>query len=306
MKTILKDGTIINSHELPDFISTEIMKNKNFFEHKLLNKLKKLNAFGSGDIIEIGANIGNHVIYYKTQLKGSRKIFAFEPLADNYEILEKNVVENKMTGVEIKKYGLGKKDEIKEFFVNENNFGNSSLILQSGSTRKVSVGIKDVSRELKPLMNSSSFAKIDIEGAEKFMFDELIASLKKKDFCFLIELNVSEYSTLDEYIGLFKKIKAEGFKLMHMPDAQNFLWSSRSKDKDIFSVKKITWNYFSPKVKKLRDEYDASSNKFERKLILAQYSKICNQVSVPLLSKIIWSKFYIFFSFLHFKRKSKY
>lgn len=299
MKTILKDGTILNSHDLPDYIAKEIKKHNNFYEFKLLNKLKEMNVFGDGDIIEIGANIGNHVVFYKMRAGIEGKIYAFEPLKNNYEILEKNIKDNNLQNVDIKKYGLGDKNESATFFVNETNFGNSSLIMQKYSSKKVDVEIREVTDELKILMNSSSFAKIDIEGAEKFIFDKLINAFKKDNFRFLIELNMYEYSTLDEYMKQFKKIREAGFKLIFMPDSANFLWSSWKSDVDTFSEKKISKNYCLYQIKLLRNEYDASSSSDERNEILKAYKKMAKKIFVPFNLRMFWSKIYLLFRPFH-------
>lgn len=296
MKTILKDGTILNSHDLPDHISTKISEHHNFFEYKLLNQLKKINAFGDGDIIEIGANVGNHVVYYKTQLNNSdRTIVAFEPLEANYSILEKNIVDNKLSNVDVRKYGLGPKTEKATFYVNETNFGNSSLLKQKESSKKTTVQIKEVVSELEPLMSKSSFAKIDIEGAEKYIFDSLIKTFAKPEFAFLIEINRYEYDSVDEYIAQFEKIRKAGFKLICMPDENNFLWSSRKADKDIYDKEKLVKNYFAYFVRNIRNAYDASKTKAEREKLTEEYQKISNQFHVALFRKLFWSQIFVFF-----------
>lgn len=304
MKTTLKNGITLYSHDLPDYISKKIVKYKNFYEYELLSSLKNINAFGSGDIIEIGANIGNHVIFYKTQLSDDRKVFAFEPLEDNYKILEKNIDENKIKNVEIMKFGLGKESGFLSFYVNEKNFGNSSLIQQNKSTRETKVEIRNVSESLKKIVKNASFAKVDIEGAEKYIFDDLIKIFSKDDFTFLIELNHYEYDSLELYMAQFEKIRKSGFKLILMPDNTNFLWTTKKLSNDIFpEVEKSIINfYWLTQVRKLRDKFDAELSKEKRELLKNEYKIIAKKINIPIFSKLIWSKFYMLFSLKFFKK----
>ena len=60
-----------------------------FFEYNELERLGKIIGTGK-DILDIGANIGNHTLYFGKILK-SHSIHAFEPVKDFYNILDKNV-----------------------------------------------------------------------------------------------------------------------------------------------------------------------------------------------------------------------
>jgi FkbM family methyltransferase len=72
-----------------DLIQREIVTKGNFFE---CDQLLQLNAVipPQAVILDIGANIGNHAIYWATQLS-ARKVYAFEPVPETFRILERNV-----------------------------------------------------------------------------------------------------------------------------------------------------------------------------------------------------------------------
>ena len=54
--------------------------------HNLINKYLGDNA----TIIDIGANIGSHSIYWALT-RSAKKVYAFEPLNETYEILKTNI-----------------------------------------------------------------------------------------------------------------------------------------------------------------------------------------------------------------------
>jgi FkbM family methyltransferase len=82
---------VVNGIE-DDYIFETIKKSGDFYEADLLKKWTP--HFNNADcILDIGANIGNHSLYWSVNTK-ARKIYAFEPLPQNYEILCKNVAIN--------------------------------------------------------------------------------------------------------------------------------------------------------------------------------------------------------------------
>ena len=119
-------------------------------------------------IFDIGANIGATTIYYANRFPGA-KIFSFEPLLSNYEILEKNVKD--IENVSIFNYGLGKEDGFFDIYLtdDEENFGGVTMhnfdTYEKESIEKCKVrSVKAVLKELN--VSSVDLIKIDTEGAE--------------------------------------------------------------------------------------------------------------------------------------------
>lgn len=65
------------------------------FDFCFIPDLKKLDRYipSNATILDIGANIGNHSVYWAT-VRGARKIYAFEPIKTTFAILEKNIALN--------------------------------------------------------------------------------------------------------------------------------------------------------------------------------------------------------------------
>ena len=77
-----------------DYINKEIFSN-GIYEISLLEKLKGIivseKAFGT--YVDVGANIGNHTIYFS---KIAKEVIAFEPNPVCYNLIRANLLANKM------------------------------------------------------------------------------------------------------------------------------------------------------------------------------------------------------------------
>ncbi|MBO7537542.1 MAG: FkbM family methyltransferase [Alphaproteobacteria bacterium] len=144
-----------------DLIQSEIVDNGTFFEIDLLKELQpyiKKNAV----ILDIGANIGNHSVYWAVKTDAKR-IYSFEPVKDFFKILQKNVEINNLTNkIKILNIGLSDKKingtissydrtNIGETHVKQDPNGN--LLLDKLDNIKIEEDTID-------------FVKIDVEGHE--------------------------------------------------------------------------------------------------------------------------------------------
>lgn len=78
-----------------DIIQSEIVDKGNFYE---IDFLKELTPYIRKDavILDVGANIGNHSVYWALKADAKR-IYVFEPVRDFFEILKTNVKLNNLT-----------------------------------------------------------------------------------------------------------------------------------------------------------------------------------------------------------------
>ena len=134
-----------------------------FFEADSLAKLKTLIKSPTPRIIEVGANIGNHVVWYARHLDASR-IYPVEPNPDAIEILDQNIAANGITPrIDRRGMGYGAGKDTGTFRTQTDNADNL------GATRLVadeSGGVE--TRTLDALMGDEvvDFIKIDAEGME--------------------------------------------------------------------------------------------------------------------------------------------
>ena len=110
IKDIEKNGNIFEFEHLgkqikvyiPLLRSDDIQKNivihRDFFEAEELDLLKGKYISDQSVIVDIGANIGNHAIYYGA-ICNARKVYSFEPMQETFLILEKNVEINNLSNI---------------------------------------------------------------------------------------------------------------------------------------------------------------------------------------------------------------
>ena len=83
----------LNLHNFDEVISNEIRRERNFYEIEFLNYIKENYSDQTG-IIDIGANIGNHSLFFLSFLKCDN-LYAFEPQQDNVSLLKSNLSDYK-------------------------------------------------------------------------------------------------------------------------------------------------------------------------------------------------------------------
>lgn len=154
-------------------------------------------------IIDAGANIGSSVIFFK-DVFSKAKIICIEPESNNFAQLKINVALNKFLDIHFVEGGLWHKDE--SLVMNSDFRGGKekelSFSLSDAKERKTSSTIKGYS--LNTILsnygiNEIDIFKIDIEGAETYLFDTLekTKELLSKTKVLAIELH-------DEAIDRFK------------------------------------------------------------------------------------------------------
>lgn len=127
-------------------------------------------------ILDIGANIGIASTYLATRFPKAR-IFAFEPVPSNFNILKKNVGQFK--NVQAFSVALGRDNGSFEMFASdtESNLGGFSFYGAGSSvTQKVRVEVRSAESMMRELaLDHADVIKIDTEGAEY----DIITSLNK-------------------------------------------------------------------------------------------------------------------------------
>ncbi len=179
-----------------DHIGLEI-NNFGIYEEDLLNAimsflkdklhLKKLSTF-----IDIGANIGNHSLYFS---KISKKVFSYEPNPNTYELLKFNT--RNITNINIFNIGISDKNEKK--FLNESNFniGDSSIVssIERQSIKEDGTIFHEINSfkldDLKDFSNEEiSMIKIDVEGHELEVMVGAKELIKKNKPLLIFEHNI--------------------------------------------------------------------------------------------------------------------
>ncbi len=133
-------------------------------------------------IIDAGSNIGLSTLFFKMHYPHA-KVSCFEPDLHSFLLLKKNIFENKLSDVSLINAALSKKDGYISFYGEANGTtsdsrGNSIFNIW-GEQRQSSTKILVKSARLSHFINEEiDFLKMDIEGAEQQVLEELGDKLK--------------------------------------------------------------------------------------------------------------------------------
>lgn len=183
----LKNNTKLFLPNYPsDWIQQQIADNNKFYEEELLMDLDQYLDKNSV-IFDIGANIGNHVVYWG-KITNVKRIHAFEPINSVFKTLEENIKINQLEDkVQLNMVGIGDKNCNASIGKNVWGCENTYQIENLGITRLEEDGIGDIPViSLDSYINSENFndnkidfLKIDVEGLEYEVIDGAKECLQK-------------------------------------------------------------------------------------------------------------------------------
>lgn len=169
---------------------------------EVLTELTQGQRFKDGICLDVGANIGNHALFYGTIFK---RVIAFEPNPIAYKLLEASVLKNRIANIDICTVALGSKKEKKLLSVCDENLGMSSLFQDIKNNQpslnieiKIEVG-DDLIKELVDDWSAISFIKLDVEGFEANALEGLRQTIIKHRPVIAIELNFLSLNEPAEY-----------------------------------------------------------------------------------------------------------
>ena len=206
--THLNKKISINLHE-NEIVSSVINNSNNFFEIKFLEFVRN-NFQKQKTIIDIGANIGNHSLFFSEFLEYD-EIICFEPFERNVELLKLNLIGK---NCRIMDYALSDSESEKILYNSQsNNFGGFSLHSYDGSkgeNKSFIVKDKVVTKTLDSLnLTNVTMIKIDVEGHENSVLNGGIETIKKNSPIIFIENLSSGYPHLfkdSQFDEFFEKI----------------------------------------------------------------------------------------------------
>jgi FkbM family methyltransferase len=172
-----------------DFIGSRIIK-KGLYDRPsvyfIRSLLQKMNA---PIILDIGANIGNHLI---PTLPFVERAIAFEPQPEIFNALKRSVGKNNYANCTIQNYGLGCENNKIEFYQNlDGNNGASSFVKVHGQTSKTNTLYLEIKNGDEALEDMSiqrlDFIKLDVESFEFEVLKGIQNNIKKHSPIILME-----------------------------------------------------------------------------------------------------------------------
>ena len=201
-----------------DHLQKIIFQNRDFYEKETLNYLKT--NFGQFEtIVDAGANIGNHVLFFCSQMK-AKKVYCFEPNHYTSSVLAKNVELNDLDKiVEIHKSALGEKkgQGIQQGFSLSNTGMNriaSGGDTMEGNTAEI-VCLDDFNYA------KIDFIKIDVEGFELSVLKGAEKTILRTHPVIMIEVFDENKMIIDDIMrsyGYRKSVTLEEFNCIYIAD----------------------------------------------------------------------------------------
>ena len=176
-------------------------------------------------VLDIGGHIGLFALF-ASQFCKKGKIFCFEPIKENYDILLENLELNAIKN--IIPFNLAVYDDSKKvkMYLNEDDAGHSIVLPSSKSIQADSTSLKKIFDDNK--IDLCNFAKIDCEGSEYSIIDTLPPEYLKRINKMAIEYHFAD-SKPELAKNLISKIENADFhvrKKSHYND-MGFLYARR-------------------------------------------------------------------------------
>lgn len=178
----------------------------NFEEYKTVLSLLKLNKIEESSVlIDCGANVGYTTVYFSQKFTFD-KIFCIEPSFSNIEVLKRNIVKlENADRIDVMHRALSgninESFDLKSDFRDGLDWSFSTELNKNGNIKGVTINELVVQNNLK----SITLLKIDIEGAERFIFrynvDLSFLSITK---IIAIEIH-DEFQIRDKIYSMFEK-----------------------------------------------------------------------------------------------------
>lgn len=154
-------------------------------------------------VIDCGANMGTSVLYFKW-LYPNAKLYAFEPDAAIFEVLQQNVTNNKLSDVHLFNNAVWTNNST--MFFEQNNAQSGKLIFTENNMKVDCIRLKDFMKDHAHI----DFLKLDIEGAELPVLKDIAAELGRVKHLFIeYHSAVNQPQNLSELLQILEK---EGFR----------------------------------------------------------------------------------------------
>ena len=155
-------------------------------------------------MIDIGAHIGLFALY-ASQFCRSGKIFCFEPIKENFDMLTTNIELNQITNITAINTAVSADNGIVTIYLNEDQSGHSMHTVGSKKVETKSVSLQSVFDSNS--IEHCDFLKLDCEGEEYSIMDALPDShySKIKKICMEYHLADIKRKSLDQLIDRLQR-----------------------------------------------------------------------------------------------------
>lgn len=206
-KYIFSCDTLSSIFYLPlyktDYIQQNILVDKNYYEIENLTMIcnEWENGIVSGHIrgkciVDVGANIGNHTLYFFQEC-GISEAICFEPVGNTFEILKRNIEINGLKN-KVSLYNVAVGNDCGTASVHsfdKTNIGATMLTKDAhGCIPIISIDSLQINKEI-------GLIKIDVEGFETFVIQGCIETIRKHKPYIMIEIRDEHFADISNILS---------------------------------------------------------------------------------------------------------
>jgi FkbM family methyltransferase len=189
-------------------------------------------------VLDIGANIGAHTLFFSEIVGNQGAVLAFEPQRIIFQTLCANIALNGLTNVHCYQLALGpQQGSVSIPPINYNEMGNFGGISMANANQgeNVSMTTLDSFR-----LNKCHFIKIDVEGMEQYVLAGAVETIKKHRPLMYVENDRKEKSA-----DLIRFIASLGYRMFwHTPPLVNLANNFYNNSSMIFDRNIVSINMF--------------------------------------------------------------
>jgi FkbM family methyltransferase len=115
----------------------------------------------SGAVLDVGANIGNHTVYFSSMFS---KVYSFEPNPDAFQLLQFNTRTITKNNIACHNAGLSDQPEVLRLAIDPTNIGSSSFLDKTSENYRECT-LSTIER-IADINETVSLIKVDVEGYE--------------------------------------------------------------------------------------------------------------------------------------------
>lgn len=145
-----------------------------------LKKFFKVIIKKNSTVLDVGANIGFHSLYFAELAGNNGKVISVEPILQNFEALEKNIALNHFKNIITVQKALASKQRLMQIGIDANNNNPGAFSLMGNGAKKIDIHCvkgDDLLDDL--LIEKIDFIKIDVEGFELEVIKGLLKTIAR-------------------------------------------------------------------------------------------------------------------------------
>jgi len=195
----------VNSTDLMALINVWAVEEYSNEEFKINN---------SNTIIDIGGHIGLFSLYIAEKYK-SVKIFTFEPIEENYDLLKENIKINNFNNIYPKNIAVSNNNSNITIFLSDDQSGHG-MYKKTSKTRNIkSITLEEIFQENKLI--KCDLLKIDAEGVEFEILENINKNMFEKIENIILEYHIFEKNSNERLENIIKKLEMNSFEITKKP-----------------------------------------------------------------------------------------